>query len=64
MEHALDEHATGSRHQHGGVGMLAHQDRQAADMVQVTVRDDDEIEGLIANQRKIGRGGTADFFRI
>ena len=64
VEHALDEHAAGGRHQHGGVGMLAHQDRQAADMVQVTVRDDDEIERLIANQRKIGRGGTADLFRI
>ena len=64
VQHALDEHAAGSRHQHRGVGMLAHQDWQAADMVQVAMRDDDEVEGLIANQRQIGRGGPADLFGI
>jgi len=38
----------------GVLGMLAHQHGQAADVIQVAVRDDDEIEGLAAKRREVG----------
>jgi hypothetical protein len=58
VQHALDQHAARGRHDDRGRGMLAHGDRQAADMVEVAVRDDDQVDRL-APQRRVVRRGLA-----
>ena len=64
VQHALNEHAARRGHDHGRVRVLAHHDGQTADVVQMAVRDDDQIEGEAAQLGKIRRGGPADFLRI
>jgi hypothetical protein len=64
VHHALDQHAAGSRHNDGGVLVLAHQHREAADVVQVAVGDDDKVDLFPAERGKIGGGGAAGLFRV
>jgi hypothetical protein len=52
------------RLEHGGVGVLAHGDGQAAKVVEVAVCDDDKIDVLIGNFGEIGRGLAADQFGV
>ena len=44
--------------------VLAHDDRQAADVVEVAVRDDDEVELDVAQQREVRQGPQAGGLRV
>ena len=55
VEHALDQHPARRRHDDGRVRVLPHRDRQAADVVQVAVGDDDQVELLAPQRRQVGR---------
>ena len=59
VQHLLDQHAAGLGEQHRGLGMLAHDHRQAADVIQMTVRDDDEVELDAAQQFELRQGAYA-----
>ena len=64
MEHPLDEHPARCRHESGGVGVLAERDRQTADVVEMAVRDDDEIEALAMQGGQVGCGSASRFLRV
>ncbi len=64
VEHAIQYHLARMGHDDLGIRVLAHGDRHAADVVQVTVGDDDEIEADIFDQREIGHRAQACFLRI
>ena len=64
MQHALDEHAAGRRHNDGRVGVLAHHHWQAADVIEMAVRYDDQVERDATNFGKIRGRRAADALRI
>ena len=64
VQHALDEHAAGLRHQDRRVGMLAHRDRQTADVVEMAVRDDNQVEIDVFQQTEVWRGQPSGQLRI
>ena len=56
VQHALDEHAAGLRHQNRRVGMQAHRDRQTADVVEMAMRDYNQVEIDVFQEAKVRRG--------
>ena len=52
------------RHDDRRVRVLPHRDRQAADVVQVAVGDDDQVEVLPPQGRVVGGGPPADLLRV
>ena len=53
VQHLVDQHAARLGEQHRGFRMLAHHDGQTADVVQMAMRDNDEIELDIAQQLEV-----------
>ena len=64
MQHALDQHPAGLGHDHRRRGLFAEEDRQAADVVQVAVRDNDQIQRHAPQRAEVGRGRAADHLRM
>jgi len=48
VQHALDQHVTGLSHDDRRFRMFAHDDWKAADVIEMAVRDDDQIEAHAA----------------
>ena len=64
VQHALDEHAAGLGHDDRRGRLLAEKDRQAADVIQVAVGDDDQIQRHAPQRAEVGRGRTTDHLRM
>ena len=64
VEHALDQHPAGRRHDDGRIRVLLHEGREAANMVQMAVRDDDQVEFLVPDQGKVRSRGAAGLFGV
>ena len=64
VEHPLDQDAGSRRHEDGGCGVFLHHDRQAADMIEMAVGDDDQVEIAPAQGREIGRGAPAHLLGV
>ncbi|MEY4004181.1 MAG: hypothetical protein RLZZ221_277 [Verrucomicrobiota bacterium] len=64
VQHALDEHAARRGHDHGRVRLRAEQDRQAADVVEVAVGDDDQVQPYPLQRTEIGGGRATGFLRV
>ena len=64
VQHALDQHVTRLGHDHGCLRLLAEENGQAANVVEVAVGDDDEVEGHAAQRTEVGRRCPPDLFRV
>ena len=64
VQHAFDQHAARLRHDHRRVALLAQDERQAPDVVEVAMGDDDEVQGHAAQRREIGDGFPSDLLRM
>jgi len=64
VKHALDEHAAAQRHDDLGFWMLAQEDREAADVVEVAVGDDDEVQVVAADGSEVRCGEPSGSFRV
>ena len=61
VQHAFNKHAAPNRHDHRRIWMLPHHHGQTANVVQVAVRDDDQIQRRVAQRREVWRRRTANF---
>ena len=59
VQHLLDQHAARLGEQHRRLRVLAHHDGQPADVIEMAVRDDDEIELDAPQQVEIRQGAQS-----
>ena len=62
VEHPLDQHPARRRHDDRRVGELPHDHGQAADVVEVAVRDDDQVQRLSPQRLEVRRRHAAHPF--
>ena len=64
VQHPLDEHVAGQRHDGRRVGLVAHEQRQRADVIEVAVRDQDEVQFHALQRPQVRGGDAAHLFRV
>jgi hypothetical protein len=64
MEHLFDQDPAGARQENGRFRMLTHHHRQAANMIEMTMRDDDQIEANVFDQFQLRHRSDARCLRI